>query len=280
MTPSRCIAKDLRTVADIIAHCQSYEELRRQRALTRPGSSGQDESLSSLTAAEGDTTLMRQLQQFVREEVARQVSLLTLSPGATTPAAAPGLSARHGVPQQPAEATPAFPSMGRDPPTVPPTLPALRHMIKEQVAEALPPTLYYAPLTYAEVAGRPAQPAGTSFPAMPPPPPPRHTIRRNPQMQNPWRTADNRPICYSCGLPGHVARYCRRRMSPINDETGIPAFGSPHGSSQLGPGVSSRSRFSAADLNRRDPDSRRSPSPRRRSLSPMRRRLNPTEEEN
>lgn len=265
------LAKDLRTVADIITHCRSYEELRRQRALTR-NSSAQGEPLSSLTEPGADASLMRQLQQFVREEVARQVSLLTLEPGSTMPPSVPGPSPRYGVPPQPTEVTPSV---------VSPTLPALRHMIKEQVAEALPPTLYYAPLTYAEAMGRPVQPAGTSFRAMPPTPP-RSAVHRNPPPVNPWRTADNRPICFACRLPGHVARYCRRRVSAMNDDVSH-TFGSPHGSSQLMTDVPPRSPLPASgynDFSRRDADSRRSSSPRRRSLSPMRRRSSPTEQEN
>ncbi|GFS49969.1 CCHC-type domain-containing protein [Nephila pilipes] len=26
-----------------------------------------------------------------------------------------------------------------------------------------------------------------------------------------WRTVDNRPICFHCGRPGYVVRYCRER---------------------------------------------------------------------
>lgn len=36
-------------------------------------------------------------------------------------------------------------------------------------------------------------------------------LRPVPPPANPWRTADNRPICYFCHLPGHVARFCYRR---------------------------------------------------------------------
>lgn len=32
-----------------------------------------------------------------------------------------------------------------------------------------------------------------------------------------WRTEDRRPICFYCGLPGHVYRVCRRRFNDLQD---------------------------------------------------------------
>ncbi|UYV72153.1 hypothetical protein LAZ67_9001970 [Cordylochernes scorpioides] len=32
-----------------------------------------------------------------------------------------------------------------------------------------------------------------------------------------WRTEDDRPICFHCGRPGHVARYCRDRRQAFTD---------------------------------------------------------------
>ncbi|GFQ98443.1 CCHC-type domain-containing protein [Trichonephila clavata] len=34
-----------------------------------------------------------------------------------------------------------------------------------------------------------------------------------PRQTNVWRTDDNRPVCFHCGRPGHVARYCRERRA-------------------------------------------------------------------
>ncbi|GFX59821.1 CCHC-type domain-containing protein [Trichonephila clavipes] len=32
-----------------------------------------------------------------------------------------------------------------------------------------------------------------------------------PRKTDVWRTADNRPVCFHCGRPGHVMRYCREK---------------------------------------------------------------------
>ncbi|GFW32433.1 CCHC-type domain-containing protein [Trichonephila clavipes] len=32
-----------------------------------------------------------------------------------------------------------------------------------------------------------------------------------------WRTADNRPVCFHCGRPGHVMRYCRERKAVFDN---------------------------------------------------------------
>ncbi|GFU97194.1 transposon Ty3-I Gag-Pol polyprotein [Trichonephila clavipes] len=34
-----------------------------------------------------------------------------------------------------------------------------------------------------------------------------------PRKTDVWRTADNRPVCFHCGRPGHVMRYCRERRA-------------------------------------------------------------------
>ncbi|XP_077516536.1 uncharacterized protein LOC144126340 [Amblyomma americanum] len=113
------IARDLRTVAEVVTLCQSFEELRKQRFLTRQHPR-QVESLAGLTPAPDTSSLLQQIKNFVREEVARQLSLLLYHTGK-----APDLA------------------------------PALRHAIQEQIAEAFPPVHLpppvAAPLTYADV---------------------------------------------------------------------------------------------------------------------------------
>lgn len=252
------VAKDPQTVSEVIQHCQSFDELRKQRISTRRPTFDMT-STPALTVgaiSPEQTVLTPQIQQFIREEVARQLSLAPLLPSNT-----------HGLTS------------------------SLRQTIEEQVCEALPPTYQpppvSAPLTYADVARRqvhapsnvvdPAHqtnafyatrvPAGSHVP-----------IYRRPSTlpNNPWRTSDNRPICYYCRQPGHVERFCRRRVphSGIIDGTYGYAPTEPpqtlpfHAASDTSP------------PSRRAFNPRRSPSPRRRSPSPMLRRAPPAQTEN
>ncbi|GFV63235.1 CCHC-type domain-containing protein [Trichonephila clavipes] len=50
-----------------------------------------------------------------------------------------------------------------------------------------------------------------------------------PRKTDVWRTADNRPVCFHCGRPGHVMRYCREKGYPrrhIADPVSRQAVGS------------------------------------------------------
>ncbi|XP_037526084.1 uncharacterized protein LOC119403209 [Rhipicephalus sanguineus] len=174
----------------------------------------------------------------------------------------------------------------------------IRRAIREQLAESVPdpamltqpmlpqpcpsqvtqPCLpVAAPLTYAAVAARPPPPTFAFSEAMYPrtaqlpAPPPMPT--RSQYAQNPWRTRDNRPICFACGFAGHVARFCNCRMSPAHQAAATPGYGYPYATGDQATRLSSD--FSPPP--RRPFSTHRSPSPRRRSPSPLRSRQPPSE---
>lgn len=248
------LSKNPATVSELIELCQSFDELRRQRLLTRRQHVS-DETISSVATAPDLESLLSQIKDFVRAEVARQLSLL--SPAVQPPSPLPA-NIRQVIQEQVCAALPS----ARDTPPLP------TPVVCAEVN---------APLSYAEVAARPPPQTFASLPsAVPVRPTPRLDQARYPQSSGQWRTLDNRPICFACGLPGHVARYCRRRVPPY------------HQSFDSDPYVSPRPPFSASRnpgqmssyTDHRPPVNRRSPSPRRRSLSPMRRRSSTPEQEN
>lgn len=293
------LAKNPQTVADVITICQSYDELRKQRAVTRR-SCAQDESLSSLATAGDDTTLLPRIQQFIREEVARQLSLVPYAPmpPSTLDAAIKGV-----IQQQVADALPC----SNQRPTVaarltnadiaqPTTVAAPLTYVDSAQHMTIPGPLTYAAAVarpYADVVSRPtfadvmprpyAEPAARSqyrsvphVPHVPQVPASAPTASSSMRQSRPWRTPDNRPICFSCGIPGHVARYCRRSMMTTRQ----PYVDRPYGSPQPLDRAPDRFPMTTIPADHRDSASRRSPSPRRRSLSPMRRRPVNTEAEN
>ncbi|XP_049274112.1 uncharacterized protein LOC119403054 [Rhipicephalus sanguineus] len=199
--------------------------------------------------------LLVSINEFVRAEVARQLWLLSTAGQPPSPLPA---NIRQVIQEQVCAALPS----ARDTPPAPTPVPCAD---------------VNSPLSYAQVAARsPPQ----SFPPLPSAVPLRPTPRLNHAMylqgSGQWRTFDNRPMCFACGLPGHVARYCRRRVRPY------------HQTFEPDPYVSPRPSFSASRnpgqmssyTDHHPPANRRSPSPRRRSLSPMRRRPSTPEREN
>lgn len=249
------LGKNAETVTEVVNLCQSYEELRRQRLQTRPQQSRDSCAISGLAVAPDISALLPRIQDFIREEVARQISILPCVTQPTPTAALPS-SLRQVIQEEVAEALPASLAC-QSVPTVPPVAPVV------------------TPLAYAEVAARPPR---QGYPAFQRPAPAPAFVAARPAVQpaNPWRTLDNRPICFACGIPGHVARFCRRRVLQPSDAYRAPTY-VPHQSYDHAPADPSRYVVppEGSTFN-----TRRSPSPRRRSVSPMRRRPAPAQEEN
>ncbi|GFY46519.1 hypothetical protein TNIN_120931 [Trichonephila inaurata madagascariensis] len=45
-------------------------------------------------------------------------------------------------------------------------------------------------------------------------PPPQYKAQQKTDL---WHTANSCPVCFHCGRPGHVVRYCRKRRAIFND---------------------------------------------------------------
>ncbi|UYV83328.1 hypothetical protein LAZ67_23000576, partial [Cordylochernes scorpioides] len=85
-----------------------------------------------------------------------------------------------------------------------------------------------------------------------------------------WRTVDNIPVCFQCGRPGHVARYCRKRRGMVDRQP--PGRYHPV---QNGPRMIYNSDETPGRASYRSPSPYpgrgRSPAERRPSISPSRR---------
>lgn len=75
-----------------------------------------------------------------------------------------------------------------------------------------------------------------------------------------WRTTDNRPVCFHCGRPGHVVRYCRERKAVFNNY-----WADRRGSNEARRAYDD---FSRPDVGDPSPRSVRGRSPSRRFRSP------------
>ncbi|GFW79080.1 CCHC-type domain-containing protein [Trichonephila clavipes] len=94
-----------------------------------------------------------------------------------------------------------------------------------------------------------------------------------PRKTDVWRTADNRPVCFHCGRPGHVTRYCRERKAVFDNSRNHRRNFDDVGTEEEIRRPNSSRRFTPSPTRGRSPIRRyRSPSPYRRSSpSPGRR---------
>lgn len=142
---------------------------------------------------------------------------------------------------------------------------SLEAIIKEEVGKALSPAAETN--SWTEVSPRRKTSYANAVTRMRPTP-------QLPQRKtDEWRTEDNRPVCFHCGRPGHVVRYCRERRAVFQeyrsrrrDQTEPRSFDDDFSRSAA-------RRSSPSPTRGRSPIRRyRSPSPyRRSSQSPSRR---------
>ncbi|GFW34091.1 CCHC-type domain-containing protein [Trichonephila clavipes] len=94
-----------------------------------------------------------------------------------------------------------------------------------------------------------------------------------PRKTDVWRTADNRPVCFHCGRPGHVMRYCREKKAVFDNSRNRRRNFDDVGTEEEIRRPNSSRRFTPSPTRGRFPIRRyRSPSPyRRSSQSPGRR---------
>lgn len=167
-----------------------------------------------------------------------------------------------------------------------PSVPGLRDIVKEELAAmpVLPPPtqpVSVATPSYSDVAGRhplPLSPITTRAPpgyvaAMP-------RLHTTPTYFPPHQDPNvGRPVCYYCGIRGHISRFCRRRQR--DERRGYAAYERDYVRPnyfdyvhRTHPSFSRRSPSPPeppTDFSRRPRDTRRrSPSPGRRALSPLR----------
>lgn len=109
------LSKNPQTISDVVNWCQSYDELRKQRIFTRKRPSLEEQqrgSLSALAASPDLSALVPHIEQFVREEVSRQLSLL---PSATQPSSTLPQAVQRVIRERVAETIPSV----RQPPLAP-----------------------------------------------------------------------------------------------------------------------------------------------------------------
>lgn len=233
------------TVSKLVEACQNYQEIRQQR-LTVPRSTTAVHTIASLAQAPDDPPFSREsLRSFIREAVREEVTRIL------------GTSTSARVSHVPS------------PPVAPP---GIRSLIQEEVVAALgpvprPPPPPITP-TYAEVVARPVL-------LSPHVPSPRASLQP-PVSAQPgyWRAQDGRPICFNCGIAGHIARYCRRHSPGYRPlHVNSTRYEEPYNGRYPSMEPERRDNYEMSaprhERNDRPRMTSRSPSPRRRSPSPM-----------
>ncbi|GBL84052.1 hypothetical protein AVEN_209118-1 [Araneus ventricosus] len=178
------LVQDFRRVDEFIKRCREIESLRRRR-ITRT----RFQRLPNVSAVSTETDLgdIRSLiREIVREELGRVL--------------------------------PEIQYYTNDEPESPPDIAS---MVREEVMETLVPLA--APRQRNSIPRRNT----TSRSSVSVRSPPRREARNSAvpmRKTDLWRTDSNVPLCYHCGRPGHVLRYCRERRQIFADSRAARTF--------------------------------------------------------
>lgn len=166
------------TVQQLIDECKKYEELQSARIAKAPF-----ERLPEVCLATASSTdIATLIRTIIRDELRPYLAHLT-----------PAAALAQEIPQ----------------------VKSMQQVVQQEIRAAL------GHLALPTAACPPAPSAPPLICSMPQDSYPRYcrpAVQQTPQSSRPygprrrteiWRTEDNRPICYHCHTPGHIARYCR-----------------------------------------------------------------------
>lgn len=235
------------TVQHLIDECKKYEELQSARINKEPF-----ERLPEVCLAPAfNTDIKTMIRNIIRDEL--RPYLAHLQPCVDVAPQDPHVQSIQKVVQHEIRSALGHLSPPTPPPIAPPVAPLVCSMAHDPqprytrapVYQVYPPTGSYGPRRRTDI----------------------------------WRTEDNRPICYNCQTPGHIARYCRRSADAAAYRH-FPQGPSPYFHNESMPSGDRRARVSPSSLTTRRG---RSPSPyprRSRSVSPLNTVAAPTETSN
>lgn len=251
--------ESLTSVSDVVRHCRTFETLKQRRIAPKFGRLANVTSVASIEAAStGD--LSATIRQIVREELLRHGEMTRERAAATSPSYFP-------------QDTTAPQLTVYEHPSVNATEVAGPRRIQQSSPVFYERSQY--PQRFRSV--RPYHPPTTDFIESR-----AYANARRREHFEERRRPRPAPVCYNCGLTGHISRYCDRSRIPrydqwtsLTDKPAVPPF-QGHWPTDSRPGSSFwhghwRNNSPASDRSVTPPPaprSHRSPSPRRRPSSP------------
>lgn len=256
------IGKDnLSSVSDVIRHCRTFETLKMRRITTKFGRLSNVATVATIDVS-SSSDLASTIRQIVREELLRREELTSSPPRFASACSAQDPSMPGPVPAwQSVNATDVRYHTEVPRPMAPPSLRS------DYQPRPRFPRRYRRPAT-----GYDTEPEGVAYSPYPDMP----DYLDETRVQRPPS-----PVCYNCGVPGHIARFCERRQSSRYERSSAGTRRNDgHTGSRWPAHTTSRDNFAQRSFRNTSPASdrsltppsgprpRRSPSPRRRVPSP------------